>query len=233
MTDKPLISCIIPVFNGERFLAESLESVMAQSYRPIEIIVVDDGSKDDTNKVLDQFSEHVTTIRQDQSGAPVARNRGLEVAGGDLIAFQDSDDLWLSDKLSQQAQQLAEHPEAAICTCLWENFWEAELAEESRRLKDSVHAKPGLASWSGMLVQRDLFDRIGRLDTEEPFGDIREFLNRAKQENIVVEHVNQVLVRRRIHTDNLCRNRHSMEADLLLRLAEGNLARRRALQSQD
>lgn len=233
MVDKTLISCVIPVFNGELFLEEALESVIAQTYQPTEIIVVDDGSTDSTASMLDRYERHITIISQTHSGAPSARNRGVEAAIGELIAFQDADDIWLTDKLSQQAQRLAENPEASICTCLSENFWQEDLLEEAERLKDTVHARPGLAAWPGMLVRRGLFQRVGKLDTGNQFDDVREWLYRAHQANVVIDHLDEILVRRRIHSNNLSRNRSSVQSEILLGLAERALAKRRAVQSQD
>lgn len=227
MTGAPLISCVIPVFNGERFVAEALESVFAQTYRPIEVVVVDDGSTDSTAEMLGSFGGRITVICQPHAGAPVARNRGIEAAAGELVAFQDADDLWLPEKLKLQAERLVARPEAGLCTCLVENFWEPELAEEAERLHDTLHARPRLASWPGVLARRDVLDHVGALDTGVHFNDAREWLHRAKAMDVVVEHVDRVLVHRRIHLDNMSRGRAELEPALLLRLAERALARRR------
>ncbi len=225
--DAPLISCIVPVYNGECFVAEALESIFAQTYDPIEVVIVDDGSEDGTAKKLASFGERIRMIRQANAGPSAARSRGLKEAAGQLVAFQDADDLWLPEKLKLQMERLAARPEAELCTCLIENFWVPELAEEAARLRDTIHAQPRLASWQGVLARREVFTRIGGLDTDVPQNDAREWLHRARAMDVVVEHVDRVLVRRRVHANNWSRKRAELEPALLLRLAERALARRR------
>lgn len=228
-----LISCIVPVFNGERYVAEALESIFAQTYRPIEVVVVDDGSQDGTQAVLDGFGDRIKVIHQANAGPTAARSRGLEAATGDFIAFQDADDLWLPQKLDLQMDRLKATPEAELCTCLTKNFWEQELAEEAEQLRNTVHNQARLASWQGVLTLRKAFDHVGALDTGVPQNDAREWLHRAKAMDIVVEHVNQVLVRRRVHSSNWSRHRADLEPELLLRLAERAIARRRSAESKE
>jgi glycosyltransferase involved in cell wall biosynthesis len=98
----PLVSCIVPARNAERFLAATIDSVLAQRVGPIELIVVDDGSTDGTRAVVEQFGPPVTLIAQAHAGVYPARNRALRHARGELVAFIDSDDAWLPDKLEAQ-----------------------------------------------------------------------------------------------------------------------------------
>ena len=97
LTIDSLVSVIIPAFNRERFLAASIKSVLAQLYRPIEIIVVDDGSTDNTKKVAEGFGKEVRYVHQENKGPSAARDTGIKVAKGDVFAFIDADDLWSSD----------------------------------------------------------------------------------------------------------------------------------------
>lgn len=228
MTESPLITCIVPVYNGERFVAETIESMLAQTYRPIEVIVVNDGSTDSTPDVLGQFADRINVINQENAGQAAARNRGIEAANGDFIAFLDADDLWLPEKLEVQMKYLAANPEADLCTCMMVNFWENELAAEAEKLRDTAHAQPYLATWQGILARRQVFESVGALDTGAVFSDVREWLHRAKGMGVQTTHLDQVLVRRRIHANNLSRGRGEHDPALLLRLAERAVARRRA-----
>src|SRR3954451_22735593 len=88
----PLVSCIVPVFNGERYLREALQSILAQSYRPIEVVVVDDGSTDRSPVVVAGFGREVRYLRQENAGPAAARNHGVQEARGELLAFLDADD---------------------------------------------------------------------------------------------------------------------------------------------
>lgn len=229
MTGASLVSCVIPVFNGERFLGEALESVFAQTYRPLEVVVVDDGSSDGTARILAGFGSRIELINQANAGPAAARNRGVEAARGDWIAFLDADDLWLHDKLDRQMACLAAHPGADVCLCRVQNFWEPQLAAEAARLRGTVHARPYRASWPGLLARRDVFDRIGALDPGLTHRDFGDWLQRARVRGIETANCDDVLVRRRIHEGNISRRRGADEAAELLDLAERALARRRAL----
>src|ERR1700694_2891614 len=107
---NPLVSCIVPVYNGERYLRSALESIFAQDYRPLEVIVVDDGSSDKSAVIAQDFKQ-VRYMHQTNQGVATARNAGLAAARGEFIAFLDQDDLWMSDKLSIQIEHLLKNPE--------------------------------------------------------------------------------------------------------------------------
>jgi glycosyltransferase involved in cell wall biosynthesis len=109
-SENPLVSVIIPVYNGARFLRAALESVLAQTYRNFEVIVVDDGSVDDSGVIAQSFPE-VRYIHQTNQGVAAARNHAIEVARGEYFAFLDQDDLWTADKLKLQIAYLLSHPE--------------------------------------------------------------------------------------------------------------------------
>ena len=98
----PFVSVIIPTFNRGWILKEAVDSVLGQTYRNFELIVVDDGSTDNTAQILETYQGRITVIRQENAGVSAARNRGIRKASGRLISFLDSDDLWLSGKLERQ-----------------------------------------------------------------------------------------------------------------------------------
>src|SRR6187549_3720033 len=108
--ERPLVSIIVPVYNGERYLRAALESIFAQTYRPLEVIVVDDGSVDDSGVIAQSFPE-VRYIRQENQGVAAARNHGIETARGEFYAFLDQDDLWTPEKLTVQISYLLNDPD--------------------------------------------------------------------------------------------------------------------------
>jgi glycosyltransferase involved in cell wall biosynthesis len=106
-----LVSVVIPVYNAERFIEESIGSVLGQSHSEIQLIVVDDGSSDETVQVVRAFDDpRLTLMEQSHGGVCRARNHGMEAAAGDLIAFLDADDLWYPEKLSVQTEELERDP---------------------------------------------------------------------------------------------------------------------------
>ena len=113
----PLVSVVIPVHNGERYLAEAIESALSQIYPAIEVIVVDDGSTDGTPAVIEGFGTSVQSLRQENAGVSNARNAGIAIARGDLIALLDADDVWLPDKIERQVGALRAHPRAGLVFC--------------------------------------------------------------------------------------------------------------------
>src|SRR5215212_11526906 len=99
---NPLVSVVIPTYNRRRLVVEAVESALAQTYRPLEILVVDDGSTDGTEAELHRFGSAVRYLKQPNQGAAAARNRGIRAATGELVAFLDSDDLWAPAKIEKQ-----------------------------------------------------------------------------------------------------------------------------------
>jgi glycosyltransferase involved in cell wall biosynthesis len=120
--NQPLVSVIIPTYNGARWLKDTLRSVLCQTYARKDVIVVDDGSTDDTPTLLRGYGSAVRVIRHLQNGIGAARNAGLRAAMGDYLAFLDHDDLWRADKLAVQVKYLEEHPDVALLHADAEEF---------------------------------------------------------------------------------------------------------------
>lgn len=214
MDIKPnLISCIVPVFNGERYMGETLDSILAQTYRQLEIIVVDDGSTDGTAEVAASYGERISYLRQANRGAAAARNTGLSVAQGDLIAFVEQDDLWHSEKLVRQMARLRERPEIDLCFTSFQNFWMPELAEEERRHQGHPLSQPSSAYHiSALLVHRSVFEKFGNFNEDFPSANMIWFLHAAEQ-GAVIDVLPDVLVRLRIHLDSFTRRGRSEYLD--------------------
>lgn len=106
----PRVSVVIPTYNCARFLGQTIDSALRQAYRDFEIIVVDDGSTDDTQQVVAGYGKTIRYVYQSNQGASAARNVALSIASGEFIAYLDADDLWIADKLSRQVEYLDAHP---------------------------------------------------------------------------------------------------------------------------
>lgn len=138
----PRVSVVMPTFNCAAFIGAALKSVFAQSYRDYEVVVVDDGSTDDTAAALDPCKGKIRYLRQENQGPAAARNLAVASSGGELIAFLDADDLWRPDKLARQVAFLDDHPTCALV------HGEVDVIDESGRLLcrryDRQHGRPVL-----------------------------------------------------------------------------------------
>ena len=112
---REFVSCIVAVYNGERYLGEALDSILTQTFRPAEIIVVDEGSTDGTASVAHHYGEQLRYVWQPNAGPAAARNLGLGLVQGEFVAFLDADDLWHADKLAQQMARFRARPELDLC----------------------------------------------------------------------------------------------------------------------
>jgi glycosyltransferase involved in cell wall biosynthesis len=232
--DRPLVSCIVPVFNGERFLAEALDSILRQTYRPLEVVVVDDGSTDGTAGVIAAYGPRLRSFYQPNAGEPSARNRGLSAARGAFVAFLDADDLWHAEKLERQMARFHARPGLDGSVTHAQNFWAAELREEQARYQDRRYAQP-LPAWTcaSLLARRELFEAVGPFDPSLLIGDDNDWFLRARHYGALMELLPDVLVYRRLHGANLSRQRFDEIPDALLRIAKLNLDRRRAQRPAD
>ncbi len=210
---QPLISCIVPVFNGARYLAEALESILNQTCRPLEIIVVDDGSTDQSAAVIRRYGNRVRSFFQDNAGPAKARNRGLSECGGDFVAFLDADDLWHPEKLERQAARFRARPDLDVCLTHVQNFWIPELEKEKVRLQNHRFAQP-LPGYTmqALLARRSVFDRVGWFDDSLRAVDDTDWFLRAFEVGVILEMLPDVLVHRRLHDKNLSRSELAYEA---------------------
>jgi glycosyltransferase involved in cell wall biosynthesis len=198
---SPGTSCVIPVYNGERYLEAAIGSVLAQTAPALEIIVVVDGSTDGSAGIARGFGSHVRYYHQDNHGVSAARNRGIAMALGDLVCFLDADDLFVEKKLDIQGQRFVARPELEMSLAFTENFWSADLGEEERK-DDSVWLTPWAGHLSSWVIRRSLFERIGGFDETMPLSQDVDWHMRAVKGGAVCETLTEVLSRRRLHRGN-------------------------------
>ena len=221
-----LVTCIIPVYNGEPYLGEALESVLNQTYRSVEVIVVDDGSTDRTPEVVASYGSRVSYRRQANAGAPSARNLGLGAASGEWIGFLDADDLWHPEKL---AKQLAfQKAGLDFSVTLIQNFWIPELAREAELFRDHPRGRPLPGYVTGtMLARRSAFERVGPFNGNVRHADSADWFIRAREAGLTGGLLEEVLVRRRIHEGNVSRQRAEQSRDEFLTLLKRKADARR------
>ncbi len=220
----PLVSVVIPAYNAEAFLAEAIESVLAQDYKPVEVIVVDDGSTDRTAAVASRYP--VMCLMQANGGPPAARNAGVAAARGSLVSFLDADDLWMPSKLSTEVAYLLARPELDYV-----------LVHMQRSLRPGAEWPPGTpARWfdepqpgtlpSAGLVRRTVLKRIGPFDTDFRIGSDTEWQARAADAGVRWELLPEALVEYRIHGGNMSYDNLAMKREMFQLLRE-SLVRKR------
>jgi len=218
------VSVIIPVWNGATHVGEAIRSVLQQSRPPREILVVDDGSTDATAEVVRSF-HGVTLIQKENSGVGPARNAGVQLSSGDLLAFLDHDDLWLPEKLALQVHALEEDPSADAVVGRIQNFISPELSlEERARIHCPAEPMAGYSA-SGLLVRRSAFLRVGRWPASEREGV--EWFVHAREAGLRLAEIPQIIARRRLHQGNRTRTGAAKNGDFARILLE-SLARRRS-----
>lgn len=182
MMPNALPSVIMPVYNGAEFLTEAVASIAAQAYQPLEIIVVDDGSTDETAAVAQRLGGEIRYLYQPNQGPAAARNAGLAVAQGELIAFLDVDDLWPADKLVQQMACLHANAETQV-------VWGQTLLRPYGG--DAPEFPPIPPNWMPMLgsllCRKAVFERVGGFDPTMRFGEDMDWFIRLREQQIVIE----------------------------------------------
>lgn len=203
--DKPLVSVIMPVKNGERFISECLNSIISQDYPSIEIIVVDGQSTDRTDQIVKSFNNVQYIYQEKDPGIPFAKNLGLSMAKGEFVAFISHDDIWPSHKLSTQIDYMIR------------NKVQYTITRVKYFLEPGSFIRPGFNKQllSGdfvgkmpetLVAYKSLFDSIGVFSTELSYMEDIDWFNRADQNNIPMAVIEEVLLHKRVHDDNVSYN---------------------------
>lgn len=229
---EPAVSVVIPVFDCARYLGDAIASVLAQTRPVAEVLVVDDGSSDESGDVARRFGAPVRYVRQAHAGIAAARNRGVELTHGDLLAFLDADDLWLPEKLAVQLAALAATPALDMVFGHVEQFISPDLAPAmASRLRCPEGAVAGLLPGT-VLIRRPSFLRVGMFDTSYPVGEVLDWHLRAVETGLAFEVVRETVLRRRLHDNNQgIRERGSRDAYAAILKAALDRRRRAAAES--
>lgn len=221
----PEISIIIPVYNGEKYLAETLQSILSQTFSSYEIIIVDDGSTDGTRSVLRNFEPKIRFFSQAHAGISAARNRGLAEARGKWIAFLDADDLFMPEKLERQRRAFQTIPDLDLCMTGVEQFLSPDIAA-NRSLPFPAPVLPGCLP-STVMVSRAALDRVGGFDTACTVAEFMNWYLRALEIKLKIHTLPEVLVRRRIHQTNHVARRADLVPAEYLRELKASMLRRK------
>jgi glycosyltransferase involved in cell wall biosynthesis len=200
MADKGSISVIVPTYNAAEFLTDSLSCIENQNCRDLEIIVVDDGSSDDSARVVANFPR-VRYVRQHNQGPAAARNKGLSLAHGNMVAFLDADDLWPANTLKTLWEHLATHAQTDVVLgrvqCM-------RLVVGSGERRFEPFSEPCVAFNVGAaLYRRSVFDKVRLFDPSMRSGEDIDWFMRAREAGAVIEVLEQVTLLYRLHDHNM------------------------------
>ena len=225
----PLISVVIPVFNGERYLAEAIASVLAQEYAPLEVVVVDDGSTDGSAAIAEQFAPRVQCYRQPHAGLAASLNFGVTQTQGERLAFIDADDLWLPGRLALHCAALEADPKLDMVFGHVEQFISPEL--ENLQPPPRVDFDPLKGIHVGaMLIGRAAWARVGGFDPAWRIAVTADWYVRALEAGLTHRVLPEVVMRRRVHANNMTRRDRQGYQEYLL-ILKRSLDRRRAVGS--
>lgn len=221
---SPLVSVIIPAYNCERFISETIESVINQTFRDFELLIIDDGSTDGQKKIIDQFvarDVRVKYIYQKNQGVSAARNNGFKQSQGKFIAFLDSDDVWLPENLQLKLNKFGSgnvglvHSDASIINESSEKM-ESTLSGMEGDLLDSLLLWDGtqIPGPSSILIKREVINAIGLFDENLSTAADKDFFFRVAAQ-FKIGRVRQVTWQYRMHLDNMHKNLVIMEEDVL------------------
>ncbi len=221
------VSVIIPTYNYGRYLGQAIQSALDQTFPPYEVIVVDDGSTDETPQVLAAFGTRIRSVRQANAGVGAARNKGIAMARGEYIALLDSDDIWMPEKLELQMSRFAEDPSLGLVHCGAETFdesgrtlntWlggmEGWVADEMLRFAPDV-----IRACSSIVFPKRVAEEVGGFDTRLPPSDDWDFCHRVAA-RYPVGYVRKGLLRYRQHGGGLHRDVRRMEMAMQISLAK-------------
>jgi glycosyltransferase involved in cell wall biosynthesis len=219
------VSVIMPVRDGERYIGEAIDSILAQTRAPDQVVVVDDGSTDTTADRVMTYGDAVSLIRRRPGGIGAALNSGLDAADGSLISFLDSDDLWTARKLELQCDAMDADPALDMVFGQVEQFISPELSAEEQSQLRPPEGHQAAKMKGTILVRRSAIDRIGRFSTQLKLADFVDWYARAQELGLREQMLDEVVLRRRLHRDNLGRRESDNRGEYAS--AMGALLRRR------
>jgi glycosyltransferase involved in cell wall biosynthesis len=215
--DAPLVSVIMPAYNSAEHIGEALDSVLAQDWHPLEVVVVDDGSTDDTAAIVRRYPD-VVYVRQDNKGPSAARNAAVERSSGEFVANFDSDDLLPPTRVSDQVRYLIAHPEVGVV------FGRQEWMNAPEWMaRDSVYGDVDGIPLSSVMFRRDVFFELGGYDTSFVHGEDMDLLVRMRERGIEYHVIPEIVLYRRYEPSSLTAGHAPHEP--LLRSLRAKLAR--------
>ena len=230
-SDQPLVSCIIAVLNGEAYLQQAIDSLLAQTYPATEIIVVNDGSTDRTPDVVARYGNRLRLLNQENRGVSIARNRGVAMSTGSLLCFLDADDLLKPTKIALQIARFQADPQLQFCDCHTAYFWTPEMSQ-ARREADFRYADPfwrmplpgHISTW---LFRRQVWERVGEFSAGKQYAEDVDWFSRGRDLGLPRLTLSDVLTLRRLHENNVTTRNPGEQVSDLANMLKAHLLRKR------
>lgn len=225
-TSEILLSVIVPVFNGERFLGQALESILRQQPRDAEIIVMDDGSTDGTAKIARAHEDRIRYGYQENMGPSAARNAGLALARGEFIGFLDADDIWPPGSLTCLLEIL--HEEPAVDVVIGKSqFLKVRTGDKQPDECDEVLKPRTYLQLGSGLFRRTAFEKVGLFNTDLRFSEDLDWFLRAGEQGIFIKAIETITLLHRLHENNMTRGTSRNELQIVSVLKRSLDRRRR------
>ncbi len=220
---NPFVSVIVPVYNGAKFLSEAVASIRRQNYHPLEIIIVDDGSTDETAELVTGLGKDIRYAYQRNSGPAAARNKGLDMARGEIIAFLDVDDLWPPDKLRIQVARLVNDSNLDVVLGRIQFIKLPGAPEFQIQGPNNTHVNVHLGSGA---FRKSVFDKVGVFDETLRYSEDHDWFLRAREQGVSMTIVEQVTLHYRLHGNNMTQDKNA-QGFQLTQVLKKSLDRRR------
>ena len=225
-TQNELISVIIPSYNSGKFLGEAIESVVNQTYKNIEIIVINDGSTDNTEEIAKKWQKRDERVRylkhKENKGLSAARNTGIRTSKGDVIAFLDADDIWLENKLEKQMDKIEKGADlvysdailiSEIGKKLGKNHWERIKIRpySGKSCLKLLFQRDFISPASSVILKKKIFEKIGGFDEKLKYVEDYDFYLRALKEAITIDYIKAPLLFYRLGSEQMSKKEIEME----------------------
>jgi glycosyltransferase involved in cell wall biosynthesis len=218
------VSIILPVYNGEKYLSETIDSIIEQTFADWEIVAVNDGSTDNSHSILQQYKSNlgskIKIIDQENSGVSVARNVAIDNSESEYLAFIDADDMWLPEKLEKQIKILDNNPDVALVYSdlldLIENKTTRRKQILKRKLQRGYIFEPlfyfNFIALSSVVLRKEMIEKYGNFDSDYKIIQDYDLFLRIAEKN-VIDYVDESLLIYRIHENNISGNMEAIERE--------------------
>ena len=208
----PKVSVVVPTYNSAQYISETINSIIAQTYHNIEIIIVDDGSTDNTKKIIEELPCDVRYFHQPNDGPASARNRGVKDVSGEYIAFLDVDDLWPENNLNLLLNAIEKNMDSDVVRGYAQLIRNTETGE----VEFIGNPNNSFSDYIGAgIYRREAFEKVGLYDPTMKFGEDTDWFNRARELNINIKRLDEVTLFVRRHSGNMTEGKSLIELNAL------------------